>query len=308
MIDKMWSKKTLALSLSLILVLFCIWYLVFKEYDYRITFKTFEPTGSIYYNILEWNNFENPKDKVVTTLSTTPFSSITQELKISDSIIKIDWHFDKVNDSTTKVIVDLRDENNSLKQKLLIPFTKTDFEKRSLLTVKSVKYALKELEKKFKLGKVDEDTLKSRFCVYIPIECKMFDKANKMIYNDDFIMDFIRQNDLKLGGDPFLQVKKWDVKNETIAFDFCFPIEFKNDLPKSDELFYKRTNAQKSLKTVFNGNYRISDRSWFKILDYAESNNIRIDSLPTEVYKNDPHSGGDELKWVAEIYMPIKEE
>jgi len=304
---RMKIRKAVKIGLGILLGLFCIWYFGFKEYDYRITFKTYEPTGSIYYNILEWNNFENPKEKVVTTLSKSPFSSIIQELKINDSIIKIEWQFDRVNDSTTKVIANLKDENNSLKQKLLIPFTKSDFEKRSLLTVKSVKYALSELEKKFKLGKVDEDTLKSRFCVYIPVECKMFDKANKMIYNTSYIMDFIRQNNLNLIGDPFLQVKKWDIENETIAFDFCFPIDFKEELPTSNELLYKKINNQKSLKTTFNGNYRISDRAWFKILDYAGSNNIKIDSLPTEVYKNDPHSGGDELKWVAEIYMPIKE-
>jgi hypothetical protein len=41
-------------------------------------------------------------------------------------------------------------------------------------------------------------------------------------------------------------------------------------------------------------------------MDYANSKNIGIEAKPLEVFFSNPNTGGDELSWKAEIYMPIK--
>ena len=38
----------------------------------------------------------------------------------------------------------------------------------------------------------------------------------------------------------------------------------------------------------------------------AEINDIAINRLPIEIYLNDPHGGGNDLEWEAEIYMPLE--
>ena len=71
---------------------------------------------------------------------------------------------------------------------------------------------------------------------------------------------------------------------------------------------FKKTTEKRALKTIFNGNYKISDRAWFSIIDYASTKGVEIEQLPVEIFRNDPHSGGNPLEWEAEVYMPIKEE
>ncbi len=300
-------KKGLKYGISILVILCIIWYVFIKNYDYQITFKSSQSPGSVYTNILGWNNFENADVKAVTTLNKKPFSEIFQQLKVNDTLIDIHWEFKIINDSTTKVIGRFKDVEHSLKQKLLVPFIKTDFVKRNLYTMETVRHSLNEFNKTYKVGSIETSNLSSKFCVYIPVECKMPEKANNMIRNVSYIMNFIRDNNLKLVGDPFLEITKWDPLNNNIAFDFCFPIENITEYPESPELKFKTTKALLSLKTIFNGNYRISDRAWFKLLDYSNQKNIAVDSLPIEIYKNDPHGGGDELKWEAEIYMPLKQ-
>jgi len=45
--------------------------------------------------------------------------------------------------------------------------------------------------------------------------------------------------------------------------------------------------------------------AWYKLIDYAKTNHIDIDLLPVELYLNDPHTGGNDLEWEADVYMPI---
>ena len=70
---------------------------------------------------------------------------------------------------------------------------------------------------------------------------------------------------------------------------------------------YKQYNQVTALKAVYNGNYITSDRAWYALLDYAKQNNIAVNNNPVEVFYNNPNYGGDEMRWKAEIYMPIKE-
>ena len=71
-------------------------------------------------------------------------------------------------------------------------------------------------------------------------------------------------------------------------------------------MFFKTTKEQKMLKAIFNGNYRISHIGWYYLLDHAERNNLTINPLPTEIFLNDPHEGGNSIEWNAHILVPLK--
>jgi effector-binding domain-containing protein len=61
-----------------------------------------------------------------------------------------------------------------------------------------------------------------------------------------------------------------------------------------------------AIKTDFYGNYSISDITWYSLAEEAKKQGYRRNNKLIEVYFNDPHSGGNELEWKAEIYMGIE--
>jgi len=114
-------------------------------------------------------------------------------------------------------------------------------------------------------------------------------------------------NHIEITGKPFLEVYEWDVQNQKVKYNYCFPIKQSDSLPQNNEVKFKKINSKKALKATYYGNYRTSDRAWFTIYDYAIRNDIRIEHTPLEIFYNNPFTGGNELEWRAEIYMPIVE-
>ena len=105
-----------------------------------------------------------------------------------------------------------------------------------------------------------------------------------------------------------IEVVNWNKENDSLEYNFSYPIIRSERLPMNTDIKYKRIFAKKALKAVYNGNYITSDRAWYRLIDYAKSNNIAVDSKPIEVFFNNPNLGGNELAWKAEIYLPLKEE
>ncbi len=283
-----------------------IWYFVIKDYNYRITFSISQQPGIVYDHIIKWNNGEGPNNKVVSIINQTPFSKIQQELIVGDSIFKINWILKKKNDSTTLVIAKIKDEQHSFIQNLQVPFYNNAFVKRSLSTVKKFGESLIQNAKNYKISKVTKDKIPSKYCAFISLESKPRDKASTMVKNIYIVMNYIKENNIKLVGHPFLEITEWDVVEDLIKFNFCFPIQERDEYPATSAIKFKKTKEKSALKVIFNGNYKISDTAWYAIIDYAQTNKIDIDELPVEVFLNDPHDGGNDLEWVAEIYMPIK--
>lgn len=300
-------KKRIILFLTFSILILCAWYFFIKEYDYKITFKSTQAPGIIYNSLADLNDWK-PQDSVtVTNLSKTPFTNLTQQFLIKNKAIKIDWLISRESDSITKVTALLKDTQNGFSEKLKVPFVKTDFVNLSIETLKKIKGGLKLQQDAYKLSTISSGIIPKQYCAYVTCTTKLYNKANEMIKNNFIVMEYLTENNVKLKGFPFLEVLNWNIDESELTFNFCFPIDEAENLLPSDEIKFKHTDEKQALKIVFNGNYRISDRAWFTIMDFAERNNIQLDLTPVEFFKNDPHSGSNELEWVAEIYMPIKE-
>ncbi len=285
----------------------CIWYFFIKDYNYKITFTTPQSPGIVYDQLTKWNDGKTLNTKVITTLRQIPFSEVEQKLIVGDTVYKIYWSLEKKNDSITLVTAKIKDEKHSFKQNLQVPFFKNAFVKRSISTVKKFAENLNQNANYYKLSKVSNAKIPSKYCAYISLESRTQDKASAMVKNISIVMNYIRDNSIELSGNPFLEIKEWDIENDKIKFDFCFPIEEQASYPETNSVSFKKTIEQNALKVVFNGNYKISDRAWYTIMDYAKRNNLNIETLPTEIYLNDPHAGGNDLEWQAEIFMPLKQ-
>ncbi|MEM6718709.1 MAG: GyrI-like domain-containing protein [Bacteroidota bacterium] len=301
-------RKRITIIGLVVLIGALLWYVFIKPYDYKITFETPHATGTVYSTIIAWNNWKTKKEPVVTTLSKTPFYNIEQELAVSkDSTTIIDWHFDKINDSTTKISVYLKDKEHSFMQRLKVPFTKTSFVSKSLETMRRLREGLNMHARSYDVFEITEGTSPTEECVCSTVKTTLPNKANEMIKYNASIMLYFTKNELKFSGHPILEVTDWDKEANIITYDFCFPIENpQTTYPKAKDIFIKKIEGKKALRATFNGNYRISDRAWFTLLDYAQENNIELAHKPIEVFYDNPHNGGNELEWKAHIYMPIQ--
>jgi len=294
-------KKVILVLLPL-LVAGLLWYLFIKPYDYLVTFKARTFPGTINQSIKTWNS--TLKDAQL--VNQEGLTHLEQNIKFSDSTYLYQWDIIPLTDSTSKVKVYVKDLDHSLQNKIAIPFFNTDFEKRTISTVKDFSVKLNEHIDNFRVKITGKKELPATYCAYISVKTNQFGKAKGMMYNYPLLNTILANNGIELNGRPFIEITEWDKETDSIHYDFCYPIIKSDSLPEHPDLEYKQFNSRNALMAVYNGNYITSDRAWYALLDYARENDIEVTGLPVELFYNNPNMGGDALTWKAEVYLPIK--
>ena len=281
-----------------------IWYFFIKPYDYTIRFEANAIPGTINQTLKLW---DRTLDTVHKIRQNGDLYHLTQEVAFGDSIHQYQWNIKALTDTTSKVVVHVKDQNHSFFNKLQVPFIENDFVLRSKKTVLDFMENLADHTKKIKVTIVGEDEIPSKYLAYIPVKVTQFQKAGGMMENFSYLTNELYVSGVQLDGPPMLEVTKWDMENDSLYYNFGQPIIRSERLPIGTDIQYKRIFSKRALKAEYNGNYITSDRAWYALLDYAEKNAIELEKKPVEVFYNNPHTGGGELTWKAEIYMPIKE-
>ena len=295
--------KKIITIITFILAGFLIWYLVIKPYDYLVTFKVKANAGTINQSLKLWNSsLENNSQ-----IQQEDLNNLTQQIIANDSTYTYKWAIHSLNDSISQVKVYVKDENYSFQNKISIPFSNTDFEKRTKNTITAFVGKLKEHLKNIKVRVIGEGMTQSTYCAYVSMSGKQILKAKGMMKNYGLLNTVFFNNNVKSNGAPFIEIIDWDIEEDSIKYNFCFPIIRSNSLPKHNLIKYKQYKGVKALKAIYNGNYITSDRAWYELLDYAERENIQVHQKPIEVFHNNPNYGGNDIEWRADIYMPIKD-
>ncbi len=279
------------------------WYLFLKPQDYQVSFKAKAIPGTIYETVKAWN-------ETLDSFAPIEYKSLTdfkQTLVFNDSVHIYEWNITPIHDSLSEVEVNIKDWDHSFMNKIKVPFMDTDFEKGSQKMVLDFNQFLEQHIKSFKVSIVGEENLFSTFCACVSLKTAPERKAKGMMANHSFLNSILYENDVQMNGPPLIEVVDWDLKADSLSFNFCYPIIRSEKLPNHPDIKYRRIFGKRALKAVFNGNYIISDRAWYALLNYAEKNNIPVERKPVEVFINNPNMGGNDLKWKTEVYMPIKE-
>lgn len=295
-------KKVITITIAIISIAI-LWYFFIKPQDYQIRVVAKANTGTINQALKAWN-------KTLPEASIHQLSNIgnLEQMVISgDSTHIYKWNISPINDSTSQIVVDVKDANFSLNNKIAVPFSDTNFEKQSRKTVTDFIESLNVHRKEFKVTFMGEDELPSTYCACVEHKTLQSNKAFGMMESYPFINSVIASNEIQVNGVPFIETTDWNMQNDSISFNFCYPIIKTDSLPFIKNLVYKEFIGMKSLKAIYNGNYMTSDRAWYTLLDYAKENNIKIDPKPIEFFFNNPNMGGDALRWKAEVFMPIAE-
>lgn len=299
------SKKNIV-GLSAVLSLFLVWYLFIKESDYTISFKINTATGTVFQGVQEWSAAQALKDNEnYVILEKKNFEFLKYEMRKGDSEFYYAWDIKSVNDSVTKIDVNIKDLNHSLYNKITVPFFKTDFKQEQIKKITSFKKGLDEHLKVLKVKIDGEGTSKATFVAYINLKSVLQEKAQSMIQNDATITGYLQSNNIKIVGRPFVEVQNWDLDSEKLDFNYCFPIEKRADFPPSDVVKFKTLPALKGLKATYFGNFRTSDRAWFALIDYAKRHDYKLRNKPLEHFLANPFNGGEEIEWETQIIIPF---
>ena len=295
--------KKISAIVGFLSVGFLLWYLIIKPYDYLVTFKIKTTAGTINQSIKLWNtSLENSRP-----IQQENLKNLTQQIIIKDSTYNYEWSISSLNDSISKVSVYVTDIDHSFANKISIPFGTTDFEKRTQNTITDFIEKLKEHLSKTRVSEVVVDSTRSTYCAFIPMKGLQIEKASGMMQNYSLLTSVLSVENIEMNGTPFVEITNWNTQNDSITYNFCFPVIKSDSLPKDPRIEYKQYNGVKALKAIYNGNYITSDRAWYALLDYAENHDIVVAKKPLEVFYSNPNFGGDELQWKAEIFIPIKE-
>ena len=150
------------------------------------------------------------------------------------------------------------------------------------------------------------DQFEKKSCVCISLNSTPRGKAMAMISNVTELNQFVRQNNFELDGNPLVVIHEWMEFKDSISFDFCFPITPVDAVPEHPEIKFITVEGMNAIKTDFFGNYSITDIAWHNLVEEAARLGYRSNSKLIEVYHNDPHSGGNEIEWKAEIFLGIE--
>ena len=295
-------RKRVVLGVTILLLSGLIWYLFLKPNDYIVTFRSKAIPGALNQEIKLWaNGLENAE-----FIEQGNLTNFVHHIEFNDSLHRYEWDIKPVNDSISEVKVSIKDMNNSLLNRITIPLTNSDFEKRTKKTLMDCMTIIKDHTERFKVTIVGPSTIKPKFYAYVTLKSAQKDKALKMMQNYSFLNTILVKNGLQLDGQPFIEITDWSIETDSISYNFCYPIIQSDSLPVIKGLQFKQLAQQKAIKAIYNGNYITSDRAWYHLLEYADKNDISIKKQPLEIFYSNPNMGGNELDWKAEIFMPLQ--
>lgn len=295
-------KKIISITLA-VLFAALLWYFFLKPQDYRVSFEAKAIPGTIFETVKAWNqSFDS-----ILPIDFESQEHFTQIVVANDSVHTYEWSLSPLNDSVSKVVVNIKDADHSFHNKLQVPFSDTDFEKGSRKRLLDFNDMLLNHLESFRVKVQGQSELFSSYCACVTLKTTPEEKAKGMMAYYNFLNTILMENQVELNGPPFVEVLDWDLKNNSLSFNFCNPIIRSEKLPNHPDIIYKRIFPKKALKAIYNGNYITSDRAWYTLMDHATRQGIAVDPKPVEVFFNNPNMGGNELKWRTEVYLPLKD-
>ncbi|NBC57453.1 MAG: AraC family transcriptional regulator [Bacteroidetes bacterium] len=299
------NKKILryfTLTALIAVIVLGVWYFT-KPYDYTVTFESKTLPGTINQSLKLWvKSLDNSK-----IIESNSINNIKQNFNYNDNSYTYNWILDNKHDSLTKVTVDITGSKSNISNRIAHIFKNTKLKQRSKDNIHDFMTLLQSHLESHDVKIIGEAMSPEVYCAYLSFQTEQMLKANEMMKSYNYLSTELLKNKIELQGNPMVEITRWDKKKDSIYFNFCFPIVEIDSLPKHPKIKFKTIKSQKSIKAIYHGNYISSDRAWYKLLHYAENENIKLNSKPIEVFHNNPMYGREDRNWKTEIYMPIKE-
>lgn len=291
--------------LGLLIIVIVIWFSFFKPFDHQIQFKVNLVPGSIY-DLLQNIEYHQSIVYETTIEDELLFSNLTQSIILNDKPFELFWEFSSLTDTTTQVNLFYKNTNNSLSERYLSLIGLSKNRDTIKEIAKQIKLKSQSISKTFKVRDIVFDTIPAATYLYVNLEAKRHEKALKMISNNHILFAKNQDSLAIKSGNTFIKVDLWQPESDTIQFRYAFPIMPQAVYPIDDLVKVDSMKPQPALKATFYGNYSKSDHAWMVLYQFAIHHNIEVILSPVEIFYNNPILGGDDTKWKAEIYLPLK--
>ncbi|NNF82232.1 MAG: hypothetical protein HKO67_12985 [Flavobacteriaceae bacterium] len=299
-------KKLLSVLL-VVIIAGSVWYFFIKDFNYIVRFEANHAKGTVHKALSLWK--ANAYDGVdsVYIQNSDPFTGLEQKVWLKDHALTYRWKIKTINDSVSKVVAYIKDDENSVKRNWEVIFGNSEFVDLNLQLLQKISGGINVLNERYTIQQSDSiQYVESRHCAYISLESSITNKAQTMMNNIQVITSYLKSNNIPISDDPFLQVTSIDFDNDKMTFDFCFPVTKSSRYPQSQKVSFKDVEGFNALKATYYGNYSRSDHAWFRLMEIAERKQVEINQLPIEIYRDDPHNTPNELSWQADVFMPLK--
>ncbi len=287
----------------LLLILFGVsgWYFFVKPDDYRITFEVQALPGVVCQTLKTWD-----MSNAATSLVRRSYpDELEQKVQVNGRHYVYAWHISLLKKNTSRVVVKIVEPQKSLLNRWRVLFTKTQLEEDAQSLLRTFYTRLNEHLENYSVKLIGYDSLTRRYGVYLPLVSTQLGKAEAMMQNYGLISSFLTTHDIQPDGVPAVEITRWDQKSDSLWFNFIFPIQFKEELPKHPMLAYKWIEPVKALKAEYYGNYITSDRAWYELLHEAQTQGGEVAASPIEFFHTNPNQDRDDQKWKAEVFMPL---
>lgn len=295
--------KKVWLALSCLVLVFAVYYLFIRSFEYEVTFRAKTSPGDIIETIRLWDR-SLPGAEVVGVDS---FRRLEQTIVRDDRRYVYDWHFTPVSDSVTSVRVRISEPAEALMNKVAVPFVTRPIEEHASDIAREFYDVLQQHLAITRVRIVGEVEMESAFCVCSTLATTQVGKADGMMRDFPLLTSFVEQFNLKPDGPPIVSVSAWSHSGDSLRFDFCFPIARNATLPPTNTLAYKEIGGGKALKAEYYGNYITSDRAWYALIQFAEKHGYQAVPLPIERFHHNPNLGVSERTWKADVYLPLRD-
>ena len=282
-------------------------FILTRPCDFQTRFSVSTTPDVAYFHLLNWHIWNRKEaSSSIEITSRKPVKQLTHKVALVDTTLIFSWDIKPLNDSITMVRACISDPDRKGFNRLMAPLGKTAFIKSVSGNLADILRRLEIMLETFHYDYAGRSHLEEISCVYIALNSTKRGKARAMIANVTALNQFVRQNELLLNGNPFVLVHRWNEFQDSIQFDFCFPIARTEAVPDHPEIRLKTVESMDAIKTDFYGNYSISDIAWYRLAEEATRLGYRRNGKLVEVFHNDPHAGGNELEWKAEIFLGIE--
>lgn len=289
------------------LVVFGLWYFIWKPHDYNVSFSIPGTRGGVLNKIVEWEDwYFRPTFRTISVIAMKPFDLLTQEVRLGDTTYHLDWKFQRKNMGQVEVEVGIVDTQHSLSHRWQILWRDSQLEEEFVANMKEVGNGLVNYQKTYQTEVIGKDRFQKINYIYTPINTTRVEKANEMIRKNYPLSKYLKENNLALHGYPFVKVNTWDTETDSLHFDFCFPIlSTENLVPDVDQQIFPGTieAIPDAIKAAFYGNYSNSHEAWFELIDYTNENGMESSSQLVEIFYNNPFDGEPEREWRAEVFV-----
>ncbi|NHN24220.1 hypothetical protein FIA58_000895 [Flavobacterium jejuense] len=131
-------------------------------------------------------------------------------------------------------------------------------------------------------------------------------RSNKALQN---LQKFVKQNDIIINGDAFIQFSTWNINNEPLYFAACIPIEEEILTTPLSDITGHYQEEYSALKITLKGSYSHRKEAWKKALAFIKQNEEYIldqDYKITEIHKKDRSNTTKPSEFITEILIPVK--